>query len=170
MKINRLLKERRKEILDRWWSGILDTYPQDGARFLRTKKNRFSNPVGHTLSHEIEKLFDALIGEADMETVAAALREINNIRAVQDFTPSRAVAFVFFLKTAIRKELAEDLKRGDLSAELLSMESQIDGLALMAFDSYMSCRERLFTARCNDIRRQATLFAGDNKDSRKHRS
>jgi len=36
--------------------------------------------------------------------------------------------------------------------ELMEFESRIDGLALMAFNIYMQCRETLFDVRVNEIR------------------
>jgi len=164
MELKALLKQKRKAILDRWMDQILKTYPEDAARFMRQNPNRFSNPVGRTYIAETECLFDALVGEADVPTICSALDQINKIRAVQDFTASRAVAFIFFLKTAIRAELDSELSETRLTSDLLSLESKIDGVALMAFDSYMQCREKLFEIKCKDIRRRASLFGSANNE------
>jgi len=164
MELKALLKQKRKAILDRWVDKILKTYPEDAARFMKQNPNRFSNPVGRTYIAESETLFDALIGESDFQTVAAALEQINKIRAVQDFSASRAVAYIFFLKTAIREELDDRLTEARLIGDLLSLESKIDGMALMAFDSYMQCREKLFEIKCKDIRRRASFFGATSDE------
>jgi hypothetical protein len=169
MKLKTLLIENRKAILERWLTLILKTYPADAARFMKQNPNRFNNPVGHTYSEQISVLFDALVGEADSEAVKSSLEQINKIRAVQDFSASRAVAFIFFLKTAIRENLTDRLHDGHLAGELLNLESEIDGMALAAFDSFMQCREKLFEIKCRDIKRRASLFATPDKDSIKHR-
>jgi hypothetical protein len=169
MKLKVLLKQRRQAIIDRWLSLIIKTYPADAAKFMGRESNQFSNPVGHTFAREIETLFDALVGDAGTPAVNSSLDEINKIRAVQDHTASRAVAYIFFLKTAIREEIDEK-SEGRIVEDLLSLESQIDGMALLAFDSYMRCREKLFEIKCDDIRRRASLFGIANNRNTNHRS
>ena len=170
MKIRKLMKQRRKAILERWLSQILNTYPSDAAKFMAQNPNRFSNPVGQTYAREFETIFDALIDNSVSDELDQSLEKINKIRAVQDFTPSRAVAYIFFLKTAIREEAGIDVSDKKTAEELLSIESQIDGLALKAFDSYMRCREKLFEVKCRDIKRRATLFGGPDNEKSKNRS
>jgi hypothetical protein len=125
---------------------------------MKRQRNRFANPVGQTFAREAEHILDALITDCDPQDRAAAIERINKIRAVQDFSPSKAVAFIFFLKSAIRTVLNRDLAGGELTDQLLSLESEIDNMALQAFDNYMQCREKLFEIRCRDIRRQAQLY------------
>jgi len=170
MGLKTFLTENRKAIIDRWLAQISNTYHADASKFLLKNTNRFSNPVGQTFVREIETIFDGLIDEADAEAVGNSLEQIDKIRAVQDFTASQAVAYVFFLKTAIREELEGSPSSRNLGVEMVSLESKIDGMALMAFDSYMRCREKLFEVRCNDIKRQASLFGGPDLARRKHRS
>jgi hypothetical protein len=170
MELKTLLAQKRKAILDRWLSKILKTYPADAVGFMSRNTNRFGNPVRYTLSHEIEILFNALVGDVQAGSVNAALEQINKIRAVQDFTPSQAVAYVFLLKTAIREELNGELNGNGVIEDMLSLESRIDGLALMAFDSYMRCREKLFEVKCNDIRRRASWVGVLDKESSTDRS
>jgi hypothetical protein len=164
MELETLLTQKKKAILNRWLDHILKTYPEDAARFMGQQPNRFANPVGQTYRAETEILFDALTGKTGAGAIKSSLEQINKIRAVQDFSPSRAVVFIFFLKTAIREELADDLVDAGLIQQLLSLESKIDGMALSAFDSYMQCREKLFEIKCSDIRRQASLFRGSRKE------
>lgn len=155
-----LLTQNRKAIRDRWFSLIAKTYPEATAQFLMRETNRFANPVGQTIAGEIERLLDALISGEEPVHITSSLDEINRIRAVQQFSASQAVVFVFLLKTAIREELAGHLREGSVAADLLSFESRIDGLALAAFDSYMRCREKLFDVKVNDIKRRASLIPG----------
>ncbi len=154
MSLTTLLAHKRKEILDAWLSLILETYPADSASFMKRQPNRFANPVGHTFAHETGVIFDHLLGDADVAAATSALERIDKIRAVQDFSASEAVAFVFFLKSAVRKVLTRELADGQMTAELFALESKIDDMALLAFDGYMQCREKLFQIRCDSIRRQ----------------
>ncbi len=154
MSLTTLLANKRKEILDAWVTRILETYPEHSAAFMKRQPNRFANPVGHTFAHDTGVLFDHLLGDGDIAAATAALERINKIRAVQDFCPSEAVAYVFFLKSAVRKVLSRELNDGRLQADLFALESKIDDMALLAFDGYMQCREKLFKIRCDSIKRQ----------------
>lgn len=49
-----LLKKNNAAILERWFRLILETYPTNTATIMRKDKNQFTNPVGSTLSREIE--------------------------------------------------------------------------------------------------------------------
>jgi hypothetical protein len=146
------LSEKRSVVLTRWIDHILTTYPADTANFLRDKKNAFSNPVGHSISEGVAGIFEDLIAGVDRDRVSPFLDKIIRIRAIQDFAPSQAVSFIFFLKTIIREELAKEIKENELSGELKKIEDQIDSLGLIAFDIFMSCREKLYDIKANEMR------------------
>jgi len=148
------LSAQRAPILQRWLELILETYPPDSRKFFATQKNRFSNPVGANLSEGLEGLFDSLVHGVDSESDSFSdyLDKIVRIRAVQEFSPAKAVGFVFFLKTAVRETLAEQIHDPRLLRELLEFESRIDSLALLAFNIYMQCRETIFEMRATEIR------------------
>jgi hypothetical protein len=132
----------------------LETYPPDSRKFFATQQNRFANPVGANMSEGLEGLFDRLVLGVDSESDSLSdyLDKIVRIRAVQDFSPANAVGFVFFLKTAVRENLAKQTQDNKLLQELLEFESRIDGLALLAFNIYMQCRETIFEMRATEIR------------------
>lgn len=148
-----LLSQKKSAIVKKWFDAILETYPAETAKFLRSQKNQFANPVGSTVSHEMENIFQELLQAQgiDPEKVSPFLDRIVRIRAIQDFSPSQAVAFVFFLKKVIREVLAFDIQKNQLSEELLALETRIDDLALISFDIYMKCREKLYELRANDV-------------------
>ena len=158
MSLADLLKQKKSAILERWLNLILDTYTEEASVFLKKQKNRFANPVGYTLTRETDILFQVLLTEIDPETLSTSLDNIIRIRSVQDFSPSQAVGFIFFLKRAIREELEGEILEEALSSELLEIESRIDRLALTAFDSYMKCRERLHEARTNELKRKTNII------------
>jgi hypothetical protein len=80
------------------------------------------------------------------------LDPIIRIRAVQDFSPGQALRFVFLLKDVIRKNFGMEIGEFNLHTELQRLESQIDDLALLAFDVYMKCRERLYEIRSREAK------------------
>jgi hypothetical protein len=84
----------------------------------------------------------------------ASLDEVIRVWAVQDFTPSQAMAFVFIWKKIIREELAQELKDPGLAEACLELESRIDGLALLGFDVYMKRREKLYEIRVDEVKKR----------------
>ena len=108
--------------------------------------------MGQRLSQGLRELVQAFLAEMDRDQVLAGLDEILRIRAIQDFTPSQALAFIFLLKNVIREELAPELTSGQYSQELQELEARIDGLALLGFDVYTQRRELLNQVRVDEIR------------------
>lgn len=150
-----LVARNRAAILQRWIRLILDTYPADTASFLQREKDQFLNPVGHSIAQASEGILDGLGRGVAAEELAPTLDNIIRLRAVQDFAPSQAVSFVFLLKRAVREALASAKGDKPSQEELLAFESWIDGLALVAFDTYMRRRERIFDIKTKEIRGRA---------------
>lgn len=145
-----LLAASRSAVLQRWFQLIVDSYPAGVARFLATEPDRFANPVGRTIRERCADLLDGLLaGQADQELIPA-LDDIVRIRAVQDFAPSQAVGFVFLLKRALREETGE--RSPELGREVAALENRVDALACLAFDIYVSCREKIYEIKANELR------------------
>ena len=156
MSLQNLLEENKSAILSSWFDSILETYPSDTKEFLRTKKNRFENPVAHRISSGIEGIFGQLLNDAKVEDVSPFLDKVIRIRAVQEFTPSQAVAFIFDLKKIIREELGRDISEGRLSEEFSRLEEKIDKMGLLAMDIYMKCREEIYEIRVKEVKRSVS--------------
>ncbi len=69
----------------------------------------------------------------DHETIISFLDPIIRIRAIQNFSPSQAVSFIFLLKKTIR----ENIKKG-ISEEQLYL--------------YMQCKEKIYDLKANEMR------------------
>lgn len=150
MKLRDILSEKKPAILKRWFDAIVNTYPADTAKFLKSQQDRFANPVGYAISQGIEEIFDELMAGVNPESVSPFLDNILRVRAVQDFKPAEAVSFIFLLKKVIREEMKN--LNGQTLEELPELESGIDELALCAFNVYMKCREDLYTVKTNELR------------------
>jgi hypothetical protein len=157
MDLKDLLSQNEAAILKKWFNLILETYPADTATLMRKDKDQFTNPVGSTLSREIEVLFKKLCEGSQNEKWQASLDSILKIRSVQDFSPSKAVGFVFLLKRAIGETLKNDICRESVMDEWLKFQSRIDELALQAFDAYMECREKICEIRINQARTEKEM-------------
>ena len=156
MKLEEILTQKAPAVVKTWIRLTLDTYPADAKRFLNEQKDPFANPVGHTLSREMEKIYLELLKGLNPETVCSFLDYLIKIRAVQDFSPSQAVAFIFLLKKAIREELKKEIQENRLQDEYLDFEIRIDELALIAFDIYLTHKKKLYEIRANQAKNQVS--------------
>ena len=152
MDIKDLLSEKRADIIRGWYDLILKTYPRETALFMQEQKDSFSNPVGQTILKGIEDIFDEIVNGSDPARMNEYLDNIIRVRAVQDFSPSDAIGFMFLLKNVIRSELMTEIRGRDLFAELLALESAIDDLARASFDIFMGCREQIYDLKANEVR------------------
>ncbi|WP_041286199.1 RsbRD N-terminal domain-containing protein [Desulfomonile tiedjei] len=153
-----LLIKEKEAIVSKWKDLLVGTYPSETQRFLKTQKNRFANPVGSSIEDGLEGLYNGLIQEGEAETAffSESLDRIIRVRAVQGFAPSSAVGFVFLLKDAVREVLGKTIRERGLYEELLEFEERLDGLALLAFNIYMQCRETLFEIKASEIRNRTS--------------
>jgi len=158
MQLATLLSQKKAAILGSWLTTIYESYPPETAIFLRKEKDRFDNPAGFRISEGLEGLYEALVQGMDREKVLAWLDEIIRIRALQNFTPAQALAFIFLLKNVIRQELAEEIQKENLAADLLELESRIDGLALLGFDVYTKRREKIYEIKADEAKRRISAF------------
>ncbi len=157
MELENLLSQNQKAILKNWFDLFLETYPADSASLMRKEKNQFTNPVGSTISREIEVLFKKLCEGGQLEQCGPSLDSILKIRSVQDFSPSKAVGFIFLLKKAIGDALREEILKESMTDEWLKFQERIDDLALQAFDIYMDCRDKICEIRVNQARAEKEM-------------
>ena len=151
MELGSLLEENRESILDRWFELIRRTYPRITSEFLAKQEDQFRNPVGHAITRSIGPIYDQLVSAMNRDELLRALDGIIRIRAVQDFTPTEAVAFVFQLKAVIRDVMDGQLQGSERWDDLVDLESRIDRVALLAFEKYTECREKLDEIRNKQI-------------------
>lgn len=155
VRLHDVLAEHRDTILERWREMVFGSYPKEAARFFRSEKDAFRNPVGHSLLRCTGTIYDGVALGEETESVSEALEALVRLRAVQEYSASEAVGFVFWLKRAVREHLRALGAEGDLWPELASLDERIDGLAATAFDLYGQCRERVYTIRVDEVRRRA---------------
>ncbi len=144
-----LLAQRRPALTKRWIDAVLSTYSADAAGFMRRQKDPFANPGGHLIDECIPVLLDALDRGVERDQVEGPLEGLLKLRALQDFTPSEAVAFVFAVKTMLREELDFE----PLAPEWSTLDTRVDALGLVAFDVYMRCREKVYEVRYNQLKK-----------------
>jgi len=112
MNFGKILKSKKKNILQEWFEATINTYPEETARILNKSKNKFDNPVGVATYESLESVIDILCQnmeqtenkDLDEELIEQALDSVIRIRAVQNFSASKAVGFVFELKDIVKKK------------------------------------------------------------------
>jgi hypothetical protein len=144
MMLDQKLAKHKKAIFQKWFNAVVETYPADTAHFLKSQKDPFANPVGSTTQSGLKILLDNLFGDMEAGSISNALDPIIRIRAVQNFSPSHAVGFVFLLKKIIREHSTDGMEGVDISKELFLLDERIDDMGLMAFDIFSACREKIF--------------------------
>ena len=150
--LDKILEQRQSVLEKKWFELTAKTYAPDTAEFLKSKSDPFANPVGGAMLNGLKGLLDQLIHGMDPAIITSHLDPIIRIRAVQNFTPSQATAFILSLKTVLRENFAKELHDRRIASELVAFESKIDRLCLMAFDIYMQCREKVFQISANETR------------------
>lgn len=153
MTLRDLLLKNRTAIVRRWQDYALAVYETDASRFFDNEGDRFANPVGYALKTGTEAIFDSLAEGLDAEELCGHLEKIIKTRAIQDFSPSEALAFIFSLKSAIRRELQTSLDEPPIAGAIVEFDARIDQVALFAFDIYCSCRDRVSELRINEVKR-----------------
>jgi len=156
MTLAELLQKNKEAIVERWADGVLATYGGEASAAFKRQKDQFANPVGHSLRKGTRGIFETLLEGADAERIREHLREIVKVRAVQQFSASQAVGFVFLLKESVRAELGKALSDSRLSSEVVKFEGQIDRIALAAFDVFVECREQVYELRVNEVKRRVS--------------
>jgi hypothetical protein len=147
------LREKSAAIVERWLGHALAAYPKVSRRAFQREKDPFANPVGHALRTATRAVLEGLVHGQTAGEIASCLDEVIKIRAVQEFAPSRAIAFVFSLKEAVRAELGKGDSPAALLAELADLDRRIDQIALGAFDIYTRYRGQIAELRISEVKR-----------------
>jgi hypothetical protein len=146
--------EKKQRLAKNWFSVILDTYPAESKAFFQKNKDAFANPVGNTIKRNIDCLTEAVLHPAvKNDYVKDALEPIIRIRAVQEFSISQALAFIFEFKTILRKEIPSLLKTEEGRRYVETVDANIDAVMLAALDIYMACKHTVYTLRINEAKK-----------------
>lgn len=157
MSLKNLLAEKQNEIVEKWIQAVSGTYPFGTIGFLRTKSDRFINPVGQRNKAAAELFTAAILDDGiDQDELGEVIDEFIRVRAIQDFSPEDAVGIIWALKPIINDVLGDSLdayiKEHGLK-EYRAVEGRIDAITLLAFGSYTRCREKVSAMRIDEFKR-----------------
>ena len=134
----------------------MNTYSKDASAAFGRQEDPFANPVGHALRVGLSAVVEALVEGKEAEEICPHLDEIIRMRAIQEFSPSEALGFVFSLKEATRAELGKAVGEASVVAELAELDRRIDRIGLLAFDRYAVSREKVHQLRINEMKRSVS--------------
>jgi hypothetical protein len=158
------MQEQRVAILRRWLQEVLECFPQPARAFIAGGEDRFSNPLGFTLSAGVEEIFSFVAGEKPLGEIAPALERLVKMRAIQQTRASEPLGFLFGLKRIVR-DVCEVDTRADLGLEQwLALEERIDAVVRASLATYVRARETILELQVNEIRNQTYMLrrlAGD---------
>jgi hypothetical protein len=153
MDLQPYLVENRRKLVERWIDAVITTYPPDSVGFFKNTRDKFANPVGNTIKRSIDLLFTEVIKEKmDPAAVQEAMDPIVRLRAVQEFTPSQALSFLFSIKHILKKSLEKNLSDPAVEGFLRNVAAHTDELMLTAIDIYGKCREKIYLLRINQAK------------------
>jgi hypothetical protein len=155
-----LLEKRKDTIVERWVDAVLSAYPSESAALFQAQRDPFANPLGHSVREGTRGIFQTILDGMDQEDLRTHLDKIVRIRAIQQFTPSEALSFVFSLRSIIRELIPEAAADARYREELADMDRKIDGVALAAFELYAARREEVSQLRINEVKRQVAWAFG----------
>jgi hypothetical protein len=149
--LHKFLKQNRESILQGWFDLTINTYGPEMVRFLKKEKNQFSNPVRNTIITSLERIYDGILNGNGVDEYHG-LEEIIKVRAVQDFSPSDALSFLFDLKKIIRTAFSKSKQKPETMEELYDFDERFDTLLKRAFDLYNNCRLKIQEIKMAEIK------------------
>jgi rsbT co-antagonist protein RsbR len=148
-----IVEQHQKEILTEWLNQQLTSGEWRAGRIqesqLREESQRFLTLLTQAMQQGIE--FDAR--SAQWSGVRDFLGELSRSRAAQGFSPSQVATFVFSLKQALFRRIAESLK-GDpaaLAATLWDATLVLDALGLYTTEVFQQVRESLIARQQEEL-------------------
>jgi len=150
MNLKEVLHNNKDQILEKWVAYTLSTY-QSSSMF-QEQQDPFANPIGGCVKTTLKTLLPLLIKGGDSSVFSEPLSHLMHLRAVQEFSPSQAVAPLTAVKHITRDILESDEQSNSLMAELYDFEFAVDLAVLAAFDLYMECREKVYKVRIDEIK------------------
>jgi rsbT co-antagonist protein RsbR len=148
------VSSRRAKILEEWFEHLKDA----GALV----SGRIKEAELEGQCREFLTLLVAMLSGSEKEQSAAALRrniaEISRSRAIQGFTPTETVIFIFSLKQPLFDALGRDFAKdaAGLSQGLWTITELLDGLGLYSMEVFQQSREEVIIRQQREIAELST--------------
>ncbi len=158
MALQDLLHQCRDEIIREWMARIAAADPDPSSRLLANPQDRFLNPIRHAYEQALPAIYDELVGTMDRARMREALEEVMRVRALQDLSATDATSFMLLLKDVLRDALHHE---SDIPTAWdtwrATVGQRVDDAMMVAFDVYVSCRDKIQELRAAEARRAAQM-------------
>lgn len=152
------IQKKRETVLKQWFQTVLDAFPPQARMLIAKGTDRFSNPIGFTLSEGLEAVLDGLLDNSPPEAVEPALAQIIKLRAIQPDRKEDPLAFLYQLKPILR-EICGARKRGfDQLGDLLDLEDALDAIIRQGQDIYVQSREKILELQVNEMKNKTHML------------
>lgn len=163
-RLKSVLQVHEEDLRGAWFERMLESYPEEARNYFHKVRKDFTNPVGSNLYQSLSALLHELISEEpDADVINEHVQLILRIKAVQEVLPSQAVSFIPALKQIVEKCCGAELKKSGVTLdEWLDFYSDIDTVALYAFDSYSESRTLIYEMRLEQIKETNDILVKAN--------
>ncbi len=162
MSLNNQLLQKKDAILHKWLRMIYAPFGPGVSLPRAEDGDRFTDPVGYTISRNAASILNSLIQGDDPEISRVYLERIIKIRAVQELTRAQATSFMSDLKTLITNQVTDETMKLEPAEELSELNKRIDRLGHIADELYIEKKRQIrelaikHTKKDNDFRARIT--------------
>ena len=144
-----LIARRQAAIAEGWLGLVGKTHLANWSGMPSRSRDDFADPAFCLMRKCIEAMVEALDSGVVQEKLAPSMEGFLKLLALQEFSPSQAIQFVFAVRPLLRRELSLEPN----SPESLALDDRVDDIALIAMDIYSRCREKVYEARYNQLKK-----------------
>lgn len=145
--------EAKKDVILKTWRASFSNDVNGHGASSNKKVNRFTDSVSYLINKGTEDIVVWLASEKDTSEIPETLVDVCRLKAIEEESPSKALAFIFELKQAIWSTLERTGADQDKNVPFHQVEVRIDELMLFAFDRYTEFREQIYHMRVTEIQR-----------------
>ena len=157
MALQDLLRFRRDRLVAEWLARVAACDPDPSSRLLGGDHDRFRNPIWYAYDQALPVVFDEVIGDMDRTRIASALDPVMHIRTVEALSPTEATGFILLLKDVVQDALRAEAGDATGVEAWRAFGSRVDEVALVAFELFVACQEKLQRIRASEAARRAHL-------------
>jgi predicted ABC-class ATPase len=143
------IDRNKQKIINQWFQIVVETYPDETAKFLKSQKNPFLNPVGAAIREGLEGILSWIISGGQSGELTPFLDRIIRIRAIQEFKPSDALKFIADLRWIVRDVCSGEK---EFTSIVDNINAFVDRLLMESFDVFAKCREDLYEVRLREVK------------------
>ena len=151
-----LLFEKNKDwILEKWLDRRLSLFSNQKQSLIKSQMNQFQNPIRHEIHEGLKMILENF--DQESEKFNEAVEQICRVMAIQELSPSKAIAFFYELKE-IFHDRVKKLEHNLTGKEFAEFNSNIEKMTLKTFDCYCGHREKIYQLKVDESKNKAYML------------